>query len=238
MSVWHQDVIHRLRIVERERDSTLAVGPEASSVPDGTPAAPPPASATATAVQAVRMGSPFPVPFTVQLPEGWSVYEGNTTGEASVRKLKEGSTYLIYASFMAFVPTNAYADPCRSDAGPMSPPVGPSVDDLTAVLSSQPGFHLMQPVTNITIDGFQGKAFELESSLIQAECDDGTWFPQFTFDDRGTERFSGPGANFHQRFAILDVDGTRVLIESWTFVDTSFPDLVAADRVFESIDFE
>ena len=60
----------------------------------------------------------------------------------------------------------------------------------------------------------------------------------WTFEQADGETFAGPGSNFHQRIAILDVEGTRVLIEAWTFDDSS-RDLVSdTNRVFESIDFE
>ena len=53
----------------------------------------------------------------------------------------------------------------------------------------------------------------------------------------GVETFAGPGQNFHQRIAILDVDGTRVLIETWTFDDTRPPVVADAFAVVDSIDF-
>ena len=59
----------------------------------------------------------------------------------------------------------------------------------------------------------------------------------WTYDENGLETFAGPGDNFHQRLAILDVDGTRVLVEIWTFDDTALAVVEDALRIFESIDF-
>ena len=78
--------------------------------------------------------------------------------------MRPGSDTYIQASVRVFVPTNAYADPCLS-MEPMSPPVGPTVDDLTAVLTNLPGILLTQPATDIIIDGYSGKTFDLESTL-------------------------------------------------------------------------
>ena len=42
---------------------------------------------------------------------------------------------------------------------------------------------------------------------------------------------------FHQRIAILDVEGTRVLVEIWTFDDTAAAVVADAIGIFDSIDF-
>ena len=79
----------------------------------------------------------------------------------------------------------------------------------------------------------------LESLRLDADCpDDGTWLPMWTYDQDGVETFAGPGHSFHQRIAVLDVDGIRVLIEAWTFTGNSMQDLQDSERVFDSIDFE
>ena len=79
--------------------------------------------------------------------------------------MRPGSAMYTQAVVQVFVPTNAYADPCHSEE-PMSPPVGPTVDDLTAVLTNLPGILVTSPVADITIDGYSGKTFDLESTLI------------------------------------------------------------------------
>ena len=42
----------------------------------------------------------------------------------------------------------------------------------------------------------------------------------WTYQNGASENFTGPGQNFHQRIAVLDVDGVRVLVETWTLDDT------------------
>ncbi len=51
---------------------------------------------------------------------------------------------------------NVIADPCG--AGLLDPPVGPSVDEMVAAISSLDGFEASAP-TDATVDGFSGQEF-------------------------------------------------------------------------------
>ena len=187
---------------------------------------------------ALAVTGTFAIPFTADQPPDWQV-NWLKTGGVELAKPVPGSYPAIRAAVRVFVPTNAYADACHSSTGPMSPPMGPGVDDLVTALTNIPGVRVSVPAHDVTIDGFTGKAFDLESTLKNADCpDDGPWFPMWTYDDAGTQTFSGPGSNFHQHIAVLDVHGTRVLVESWTFNDTSVSDIVDTQHVFDSIDFQ
>ena len=189
----------------------------------------------------------FAVPFSIDLPTGWRqqwLYPGG------VEVGTYGSAYNPGA-VSVFVPSNVFADPCRAGEGTMSPPVGPSVDDLTQALTHLPGIRT-GPVTPITIDGYSGTTFDLEAPGIDvATCDGNPWLALWTYDggpgadcgqtESGTavkECFSGPSGGFHVRIAILDVDGTRVLINSWSFDNTTRDGVKEVNRVFDSIDFQ
>ena len=242
MSAWHRNVIFKLRATQREIIPTASTSPTASVKPSATvsPAASDlsPMAGSSLTPSGLAVTDTFAVPFTADQPPDWQVHWVKTGG-VELSKPVPGSTTYIKTAVRVFVPTNAYADACHSATGPMSPPVGPTVDDLVNALTSIPGVRVSVPITDITIDGFAGKSFDLESTLKNADCpDDGAWFPMWTFDDAGTQAFAGPGSNFHQHIAVLDVHGTRVLIESWTFNDTSVTDLVDSQHVFDSIDFQ
>ena len=192
------------------------------------------------------MDTVFAVPFTIDQPPTW---QRNWLYPNGVEMQLPDSP--SNAGFIGvFVPTNAFPDPCKSGAGPMAPAVGPSVDDLTQALTHMVGFRA-SPVQPITIDGFQGTTFDLEHSIDASKCDDSPWLPQWTYDGGATraceqvsasgaeaECYSGPSTGFHQRIAILDVRGTRVLINTWTFGNTTRDQLIEINRVFNSIDFQ
>jgi hypothetical protein len=139
-----------------------------------------------------------------------------------------------------YVPTGTYSDPCRTEEGPLDPPIGPSVDDLTDALTSLVGFRA-GPVSDIMIDGFHGKTFDLEHSIDVSTCSDDPRLTQMTYDggmgDSVIETAIGVYGGTHQRVAILDVEGTRVLIQTWTYHGSSREDVAEAHAILESIDF-
>jgi hypothetical protein len=79
--------------------------------------------------------------------------------------------------------------------------------------------------------------------LDLASCTDGTWLQQLTYDGalegeaRPTDLGVGKGVGWHQWFAIVDVDGTPVVLQTWTFRNTSRDVVEEAFHVLESIDF-
>jgi DNA-binding beta-propeller fold protein YncE len=232
VAVWHQDVIHRLRAVPEERESQSesdVASPSRAPLSSGAAMLDTsPLPSTGTFV----VDAPFAKPFTALRPQGWKVNWVDAPGGVAMNTDRGGEVRV-------FVPVNAYADACESTEGQMDPPVGPSVDDLVEALTHVPGFRVVRPVTDIEIDGHQGKVFDLESTLILGDCpDDGLWLPLWTYQGADAETFAGPGSNFHQRIAVLDVGGTRVLVETWTFSDTPIEVIRQTEAVFESIDFE
>ncbi len=122
----------------------------------------------------------------------------------------------------------------------MSPPVGPTVDDLTEVLTHAVGMRA-GPVTDVTLDGHPGKQFLLDNNIDVTTCTDDPWLPQWTYDaarSGAVKETSGENlAGAEQLITILDVDGTRVMIVAWTI--GSLRDEVAETRqVMDSIDFQ
>ena len=230
LSAEFNGLIYKLRNVKGEQTSVPAASPIAVSTASEPPTSV--ASSPAPMVPAgLVVGPPFAVPFSADQPAGWKVTWLDPPGGVALNTE-------VGAEVRVFVPTNAYADPCHPEDGPMSPPVGPSVDDLVAVLTSYAGIPVTSPVRDVMIDGYHGKTFDLESTLPMSECGGQNWDPMWTYDSDGVEKFAGPGQNFHQRIAVLDVNGVRVLIETWTFDDTR-PQVVAdAFEVVDSIDFE
>jgi hypothetical protein len=121
--------------------------------------------------------------------------------------------------------TNLVRHGCR-DHSWADPPVEPSVDDLAAALADLAPFRVTSPPTDVTIYGYRGTYLELTVPDLPVEgegddrrfarCSGGTlksWVA--AIDTAAGDAFygySGPGHT--EEFWILDVDGTRLMIEA------------------------
>jgi hypothetical protein len=97
---------------------------------------------------------------------------------------------------------NVVADPCSPGEEPLEPPVGPSVADLVAAISSLKGFESSAPV-DLTIDGYHGKRFTLRTPQNPG-CDLKTWATE--------DRTNGVSPGEVNLLHVLDVNGTRLVI--------------------------
>ena len=138
--------------------------------------------------------APFPVSISFELPEGIAVFW--YTSEGSQLNLSDRGAELSFE-----IVDNVTADPCTPEL--LDPPVGPSVEDLVAVLSNLPEFDATA-ATDVAIDGFRGRQFTL-TAPIDGPCDSmSTW--------KTTTRQNRVGPGEINEVTILDVDGVRVLM--------------------------
>jgi hypothetical protein len=100
---------------------------------------------------AYRIDDVFPIRATFDLPADWLVGEEFAQGKVELYKalrgrgsgegaLGEVRSNIDAAAISFYVVSNAYVDPCHTLDGPMSPPLGPRVDELVNVLTSPSGF--------------------------------------------------------------------------------------------------
>jgi hypothetical protein len=122
--------------------------------------------------------------------------------------------------------TNLVRHGCR-DHSWADPPVGPSVNDLAAELADLAPFRVTSPPKDVTIYGYRGKYLELTVPDLPvegqgddrrfAQCIDGnlkSWVGAIDAAEEG-DAFYGYSAPGHtEEFWILDVDGTRLVIEA------------------------
>lgn len=182
-----------------------------------------PQDATSLEAGAYVIGDPFPVRVTVQVPEGWTA---GTFGP-----LETGVSRVNDDGGVAFVIVdNVVSDPCDASRGQLVPAVGSSVDDLVTAISNWAGFEATEPV-DITVDGFQGKQFELTApgkSFCRSDI--------FTWSTG--ERTNGVSANEVNLLRILDVAGTRVLVAAAHQPGkTTANDVAEIRHVFDSVHF-
>ena len=189
---------------------------------------------------AVRGRSPFPLPFTLSAGTGWAgARRRHARRVSSISCDREAPSYTL-SVVTSSCPRTSYEDPCLSDAEPMSPPVGPTVDDLTAALTNLPGHPCDQPSHRHHHRRYSGKTFDIKSTLLISECLDGAqWAPMWTYDGARSRVVLGPRpqlppAHRHPRRSTALVCSSRI---AWTFDDTA-PSVVADTfRSSSSIDF-
>ena len=172
---------------------------------------------------AYAIDDPFPVRVTVEVPEGWTPTPFGPL-ETGVSRVGDGGGVAVV------IVDNVVSDPCDASQPQLVPAVGPSVDDLVAAISNWAGFETTDPV-DVTVDGFQGKQFELTAP--------GKSFCHSAISTWSTvQRTNGMSANEVNLLRILDVAGTRVLVAAAHQPGkTTARDVAEIRRVFDSVHF-
>jgi len=140
--------------------------------------------------------------------------------------------------------TNVVRDGCTGHVAVL-PPVGPTVDDMATALAALSPFVLTKPPSAVTIDGFSGKHLELTvpDLTLGGPVDD----PKFTDCTSGElSSWIGPPLGFAyygyshpgqvEELWLLDIDGTRLMIQTLRSPGSSEGDLAELHSIFESID--
>ena len=163
----------------------------------------------------------YEVPF-----EGWSQWFGAV-------KFAENTHIAINITTVV----NVVRDGCR-DHSWADPPVGPSVDDLAVALAELAPFRVTSAPEDVTMYGHQGKHLELAAPDMHVEgedftgCVDGnlsSWVAPIDVAEGEGGAFHGYNAEPIEEFWILDVEGTRLVIEAnWS--PASLPTDVAEMR--------
>ena len=133
-------------------DPQASTSPTTPSSPSGTTATPIPESTDPVAIEPgtyrVSSSAWSIVDYTLDIPEGWTVQSG-----ARFFHAPDGP------GFEAFVPDTIYADACEGSQGERIE-VGPTVDDLAAVLLEQRGSKASSPVET-TFGGYPAIRIDL-----------------------------------------------------------------------------
>jgi hypothetical protein len=197
-----------------------AIGPGADASPTPVAGSPTPAP--------LKVGSLAPgqyvydgegVRVTISVPAGW---EGGPFG------LSKPPGELPNGVNMAFrKPTTFYEDPCVPDAGTVA--VGNTVDDLVTYLVGLPNITAEQPEA-VTISGFSGKLLRFTINTTGIDCVM-AMYGQGTFI-RAAENGQ------RQSLWILDVAGTRLVIDGATFPETSDANRAELETIVDTLQVE
>lgn len=123
-----------------------------------------------------------------------------------------------------------YSDPCHSTPPP-DISVGPTVDDFANALADHPPLDVTTPI-DVTLAGYTGKYVDLQLPADVSGC---TPTGEFWPFEPGMYA-QGPSHRWH--LWILDVDGTRVVIQTMDYARTSAEDLAKLQSIVDSIQIE
>lgn len=131
---------------------------------------------------------------------------------------------------------NVFANPCHSNDTLLDPPIDSSVDGLVAGLASQKGHPATTP-TDVEVDGYAGKYMEMKvpAGIDVADCDHGR-FRTWISPDGGARYVEQPGQR--DMLWIVDVDGSRLVIDAALGPDTTQRDRADRIQMVESINIE
>ena len=151
-----------------------------------------------------------------------------------------------YAVFLSRLVPNAeidfsifdtvYADPCHFDRGAMSPPPGPTVDDLVTALTNLPGM-TVTPVKDVTVAGYHGRQFTMTAPATTNGCTlpAGAGFRIWELPLGATNDME-PGER--QQVTVLDVDGTRIVLTVMGFEGATTTPTPEVEGIVNSIRIE
>jgi hypothetical protein len=138
---------------------------------------------------------------------------------------------------------NLYTGGCHWLGTKLDPPVGPTVDELATALNVQAGPGASPP-TDVDIGGYHGKKVELSipPDVDVTKCDsDGTFALFGRWLGAGSLFGAAPwtyGNGQHNTVYILDVNGTRQVIDTMYLPGRSAADRAELDQIVASIRFE
>lgn len=196
---------------------------------DKAPAVPPTVAPTTTVAPGTETGAfvgTDGVPVTFVRPRDWVVFDGWLVHNEGPNDTATGVSFWDVS--------NIYAEGCQWVL--VDPPIGPTVDDLVSAFANLPSLAATAAV-DVTVDGYVGKQITFTvPDYNQTECKSqhfGLW--QEDGNSQPGPPFWAQGPKMHNQLWILDVGGTRLVIDAYFLPDTSQEDRAALDEVLASI---
>jgi hypothetical protein len=174
-----------------------------------------------------RVNAGISTDVTVAVPTGWSAGGDWVVIGPRGNDLPDGMAIRFYT-----IP-NLAANPLSHSAGNLDPPVGPTVDDMVQAIVTHPAWTATEP-TDITIDGHTGHLVTITIPVDAELPADDTFYFYAEPSGGGIWGFA-PGQTF--AWYIVDVDGERLIIDSFHYPGTPEEDLAAQRTVVESVQF-
>ena len=164
----------------------------------------------------VKIEDGVPFSFTVRT-RGWERF-----GNISINKSTEGPQAAEGIIYWSTFPGGDYADYYGHEARPctrlLSPPVGSSVSDLTAAVSTAPGIRLLSGPSDLAVGGYPAQHVEL-AVREDVGCDPGFFYAWR--DVYGGALWTTTPVGTSLNLWIVDVDGTRFFISAATLPEAT-----------------
>lgn len=195
----------------------------------GGPVSPEPkasSSASPTPARTIMRPSGTDTPqFTVVLPPEWAIFT-DIPGQPGFSAIRGTTQPTRGMSVYFYVPTTTYADPCNEV--PVSPPVGPTVDDFVQSLREIPNISTTEP-TSATLGGLPATYLEMttDDTLPCAPNEFYIWDGNWT---------QGPGQIV--RTWVLEVNGSRVVASALRYPEATQEMLAEQQSILDSLQFE
>jgi hypothetical protein len=165
------------------------------------------------------------ITFTVTVPDGWNaggpwlVFGDNDPPSGAGTAFIRGAWLLT--------------DPCKFNTPWI--PVGPTVADFVDAVAKHPILDTTAPV-DVELAGYSGMYFEVQVPADISMCDSEPGGPpQYRPWEPGIYA-QGPGQRWHQW--VLDVDGVRVVVQSFDFAGTPATRRAELQAIVDSIKIE
>ena len=168
---------------------------------------------------------PFPVRFSLDVPDGWAAVESTPTS-VTVRRDRPDGPQLILTTV-----EGVYADPCRPEDG-LIDGVGRSVEDLAAALAGLPGLGASGP-TAVTLGGHAASEVRLRAPAEARDCRVG----DVAFPVWGLPEMFGVPPGGRWEVGVVEVDGVRLVVVAEFLAGTTSADEDGLDLVRRSIRF-
>lgn len=165
----------------------------------------------------------LPMTVTVAVPNGWGAGEKWVVIGPKGNDEPDGMAVRFYQA------SNLFVHPLSEADGVLSPPVGPSVDDLVNAMVDHPDWTTTGH-TAITIDGYAG---QLVHVTLPEGTSDATPFYLFADATDGREWGWATGQLFD--IYVVGVGGERLVIDAFHYPGTTAEDLAAQSAVIGSI---
>ena len=169
----------------------------------------------------VVMSFPGPIRFTLTVPDGWAGAPFDSLWLPNAKNSHPDGAGLIFDRG-----GRLSSDPC---GGPWDIPVGPSIDDFANALAEHPILGATTPV-DVTLDGYSGKFLEFRAPADRWACQ-ASFFPW-----ENSLYVQGPSQGWH--LWILDVEGTRVVVQTNDYPGTSVQHRAELQAIVDSIQIE
>ena len=221
--------------------ATPTVAPSATAEPSAAPTPTPAPSSTPIpageleglsdsdlAAGRWNLSAEFPVAVAFTLGDGWVLVSPGTVrdGVAIAKEAPDAPNAVV---FIVVTPTDMYADACNYRSGLLTPRLGPTVDDFVTAVTAQANTEIVRAPEPVTVDGYTGVTLTIRNAADGVTCGELTRWPTSAGD-----RTSPMGEV--SRLWVLDVEGTRVVIDIGS-QPTPDPDVLAeAEAIVESID--